>query len=95
MAMHSAVLLAEENKQLQTANERQKRKRARRRTYIAIGGILTVKEGLDRSQITNTISVSRVTDKAPKPRIYALLKYNIYKSLKYIAYICPNREASN
>jgi hypothetical protein len=46
MAMHSAVLLTNENKQLWAANERQKRKRAQRRSYIAIGGVLTVKEGI-------------------------------------------------
>ena len=42
MAMHNAVLLIEENKQLQTANERQKKKRAVRRSYVAKGGVLTV-----------------------------------------------------
>jgi hypothetical protein len=40
--MYNAVLLVEENKQLQTANERQKKKRAVRRLYITKGGILTV-----------------------------------------------------
>ena len=42
MAMHSAVLLADENKKLRAANERQKKKRAVRRSYIATGGVLTV-----------------------------------------------------
>ena len=46
MAIYNAVLLTKENKQLQAANERQKRKRARRREYIATRGILTVQEGL-------------------------------------------------
>jgi hypothetical protein len=40
--MNSAVLLVEENKQLQAKNERQKRKRAKRRSYIATEGVLTV-----------------------------------------------------
>lgn len=53
MAIHSAVLLADENKKLQVANERQKKKRAVRRSYIAIGGVLTVYEGLDRSVAAN------------------------------------------
>ena len=53
MAMHSAVLLAEENKQLRTKNERQKKKKAKRRSYIAIGGVLTVQEGLDQTQSAN------------------------------------------
>jgi hypothetical protein len=42
MAMHSAVLLADENKRLRAANERQTKKRAVRRSYIAKGGVLTV-----------------------------------------------------
>ena len=45
MAMQSAVLLTEENKQLRAENERQKRKRAKRKSYIARGGVLTVQEG--------------------------------------------------
>src|SRR5947209_9117356 len=35
MAMNNAVLLAEENRQLRAENERQKKKRAKRRSYIA------------------------------------------------------------
>jgi hypothetical protein len=34
MAMQSATLLAAENRELRAANEKQKRKRERRRTYI-------------------------------------------------------------
>jgi hypothetical protein len=60
MAMHSAVLLTNENKQLRAANERQKRKRAQRRSYIATGGVLTVEEGIQLSQSTNIGVVSRV-----------------------------------
>ena len=42
MAMNSTVLLAEENRQLQAKNQRQKKKRAKQRSYIATGGVLTV-----------------------------------------------------
>jgi len=45
MAMHSAVLLAEENRQLRSENERQKKKKAKRGSYIAARGVLTVQEG--------------------------------------------------
>ncbi len=51
--MYSAVLLADENKKLRAANERQKKKRAVRRSYIATGGALMVQEGLDRSVTIN------------------------------------------
>ena len=54
MAIYSVVLLTDENKKLRAANERQKKKRAVQRSYIATGGVLTVQEGLNRSAITNT-----------------------------------------
>jgi hypothetical protein len=62
MAMNSAVLLAEENRQLRAKDERQKKKRAKRRSYIAKGGVLTIQEGLDLSQITNTGLESRLAN---------------------------------
>jgi len=42
MAMNSAVLLAKENRQLRIENQRQKKKRAKRRSYIATSGVLIV-----------------------------------------------------
>ncbi len=40
--MYLVVLLVDENKKLQAANKRQKKKRAVQRSYIAIGGVLIV-----------------------------------------------------
>ena len=40
--MNSAVLLAEENRQLQRENKRQKKKRAIKKAYIATRGVLTI-----------------------------------------------------
>jgi hypothetical protein len=45
MAMSSAVLLASGNEKLRMENQRQKRKRAKKRTYIARGGVLSGAEG--------------------------------------------------
>jgi hypothetical protein len=53
LAMNSAVLLAEENRQLRAENQRQKKKRAQKRAYIAKGGVLTIGDGLDQSQLAN------------------------------------------
>ena len=50
MAMLSAILLASKNKRLYIENQRQKRKRAKRRTYIARGGILLGAEGASCAQ---------------------------------------------
>jgi hypothetical protein len=63
MAMNNAVLLAEENRQLWHENERQKKKRAKKRTFIGTGGVLTMQEGIarqDKSQVTNTVLESGV-----------------------------------
>jgi hypothetical protein len=59
LAINSAVLLAKENRQLQGENKRQKKKRAKRRAFIATRGVLTIQEGLDRSQVTNIVPESR------------------------------------
>jgi len=44
MAMHNAVLLASQNEKLFNENQRQKRKRTQRRSYIAKKGVLTGSE---------------------------------------------------
>ena len=49
MAILSAVLLTSENEKLQMENQRQKRKRAQKRTYIARGGVLSGAEGASRA----------------------------------------------
>jgi len=50
MAMVSAVLLVSKNKKLCIENQRQKKKRVKKRTYIARGGILSGSEGASRAQ---------------------------------------------
>jgi len=50
MAMHGATLLSEENRRLRVENQGQKRKRDKRRSYIAQGGILAVGEGLQLAE---------------------------------------------
>jgi hypothetical protein len=41
MAIHSAIILASQNERLTAENHYQTKKRAKARTYIAKGGILT------------------------------------------------------
>jgi hypothetical protein len=93
--MYNAVLLAEENKQLRAANERQKRKRARRREYIATGGFLTVKEGLNRSQIARIEPESKVVDQTAVVQTRAPRACSICRSLEHTARTCPQRYISN
>jgi hypothetical protein len=91
IAMHSAVLLADENKKLRAANERQKKKRAVRRSYIATGGVLTVQEGLNRTAIVDTEVSGQVTGGAVEPRMRAPRTCSMCKSLEHTARTCLNR----
>jgi hypothetical protein len=45
MAMHLVVILAKENSELRTANQRRKQKQQQRRRYIAQGGVLQAEQG--------------------------------------------------
>lgn len=98
LAMNNAVLLAEENRQLRHANERQKKKRAKKRTFIATGGVLTNGEGIARSQGTNTQSrvpesgvvTEEVTIQTRAPRTCSMCK-----SLLHTTRTCPLRQVSN
>jgi hypothetical protein len=91
MAMHSAVLLTEENRQLRAANERQKKKRAKRKSYIAVGGVLTVQEGLNRSQMVDIEHMKELTNRLQEPRVRAPPRCSICSSLEHNARICPQK----
>jgi hypothetical protein len=98
MATHSAVILAEENRQLRTENQRQKTKRANKRTYIATGGVLSVQEGLDRSNTAGKGSVSirgEVMDQDLAPQTRAPRMCSMCRSLVHTARTCLVRLASN
>ena len=95
MAMHSAVILVEENRQLRSKNKRQKKKRAKRKAYIATGGVLSVQEGLNRLQIASTELVGRVTDQGSAVQTRAPRTCSLCRSLAHTARTCPLKEASN
>ena len=61
--MNSATILAEENRKLRTANQRQQRKRDQRRQYIAYGGALQVQQG--RQLVVEADRVVAEGDQAP------------------------------
>ena len=81
----------DENKKLQAANERQKKKRAVRRLYIATGGVLTIQEGLDRFVIANTEPAGQSIGRVEEGRIRAPRTCSICKSLEHTACTCPLR----
>jgi DDE superfamily endonuclease/Tc5 transposase DNA-binding domain/helix-turn-helix, Psq domain len=95
LAMNSAVLLAEENRQLRSENERQKKKRARRRAFIATGGVLTIQEGLNRSQVTNTAPETREEASEAVVKTRAPRTCSMCKSLSHTARTCPTKQVSN
>ena len=75
MALHGATLLAEENKRLRTENQRQKRKRDTRRSYIARGGILSIEDGIQLIEARNSGSGGADAQPGrPKQRLCSICK---------------------
>jgi hypothetical protein len=73
MAMHSVVMLAQENKELRTANERRERKKQHRRRYLTHGGVLQAQQGQflverreNSAQSGNQTDRALVRQRAPK-----------------------------
>jgi hypothetical protein len=91
MAMSSAVLLASENETLRMENQRQKRKRAKQRTYIARGGVLTGAEGQSRAQAAQTRREDAVADAAAERPQRAPRKCSMCYSTEHTARTCPRR----
>jgi hypothetical protein len=95
LAMNSAVLLAEEVRQLRSESERQKRKRAKKRTFIAKGGVLTIQEGRNLSQNATIVTESGVARQEESRQLRAPPKCSVCKSLEHTARTCLLRQASN
>lgn len=95
LAMNSAVILAEENRQLRHENKRQKQKRAKKRAFIATGGVLTIQEGLDRSQDTNIVPESGVVPEEATVKTRAPRTCSMCRSLLHTARTCPTKYTSN
>src|SRR5450432_1988122 len=97
MAMNSAIPLAEENRQLRAVNAKQVKKRAKRRTYIATGRVLTVQEGLELSQSNiepaSGVASGVATDE-PIVRTRAPRTCSIYGSQSHTACTCPAKQVS-
>ena len=94
MAMHNTVLLASEVKELRTANEKQKQKRGKARTYIADGGILTGEEGLNRTKKRKIVDEAERAAMDAQPKRRAPSKYSLCSSYEHTARTCLERIAS-
>jgi len=95
MAMLSAVLLASENKKLCMENQRQKKKRAKRRTYIAKGGVLLGAEGASRAQAAQEGAVEGPAAAAAERPQRALRKCSMCYSIEHTARTCPRRQITS
>jgi len=98
MAMNSATILAEENRQLRAINAKQVKKRAKRRTFIATGGTLTIQEGLALSEPTVEPvieAVGGVATDEPATRPRAPRKCSICRSQSHTARTCLEKASSN
>jgi hypothetical protein len=95
IAMHSAAILARENRELKAANTKQKRKRETRRTYISQGEGLTVKEGMDRVRRVNKVERGVIEQASPQPRKRAVQQCSVCGILGHTARTCSQRTGNN
>jgi hypothetical protein len=91
MAMQSAALLAAENRELRAANEKQKRKRERRRTYIGQEDALTIEEGVDRVRRAGEQEREIVEVSEEQPRKRAAPRCSVCGTIGHTARTCPQR----
>jgi hypothetical protein len=98
MAIYSTVLFTDKNRQLQTKNKRQKKKKVQRRSYIAQQEVLTVQEGFNQLQRLDFKCEEGFTDQLAQPaqpQTHAPSMCSIYGSLEHTAHTCAQRVASN
>ena len=93
--MLSAVLLTSENKKLHIENQRQKKKRAEKRTYIARGGVLSGAERASRAQAAQEGVVEGAAEAATERPQRAPRKCSMCYSIEHTARTCPRRQATS
>ena len=94
LAMQSATLLKAENKTLRAANEKVKKKRAKKRSYVGRGGILTPAEALGScapAAIEAGVEIVPVESIVAPRAQRAPRLYSICRSPSHTARSCPER----
>jgi hypothetical protein len=89
------MLLANENKKLRMENQHQKRKRAKKRTYIAKEGILSGAKGASRAQVAQTRAAEKAVEAAIERPQCALRKCSMCSSTEHTARTCPERQTTS
>jgi hypothetical protein len=95
MAMQSATILAAENKKLRVANERVKRKRQKKKSYVGQGGVLSAQEVQEAQRgVGNRIegSIHEVEQPSQPGPSRAPRMCSICRSLGHTARTCPERQ---
>jgi hypothetical protein len=93
--MHNATILAAENRQLQAANARVQKKRAKKTVFVGRGGVLTgqeVLEGQNQPITHNKVRIQVVEPPTPSVSIRAPRMCSVYRSLEHTARTCPERQ---
>ena len=91
LAMHTNTVLTEENRQLRAENQRQKRKRAIKRSFIQSGGVLTVQEGIELVETAENGSIGGEVEPRVQAQPRALGRCSICRSTIHNARTCPAR----
>jgi hypothetical protein len=94
MAMHSATILAVENRKLRAANEKVKKKRQKKKSYVGRGGVLSAIEVQEaqrgsRTEVEVEIPVVGQPSHDVLPRAPRMC--SICRSLEHTARTCPER----
>jgi hypothetical protein len=95
MAMSSAMLLANENEKLCMENQYQKKKRAKKYTYIAKEGILSGAERASQTQVAQIRVVKRAVETAVKRLQYVLRKCSMCSLIEHTAHTCPEWQTTS
>ena len=95
MVILSAILLISENKKLCIENQRQKKKRVEKRTYIARGGVLSGAERASRVQAAQEGVVEGAAEAATERPQRAPRKCSMCYSIKHNIRTCPRRQATS
>ena len=94
MAMNAATIFVAENTSLRAANERVKKKRRQRRSYVGRGGASAASEvlqGQDRAIIEVEAENEDLNQPVPEVRARAPRMCSICRSLEHTARTCPGR----
>lgn len=95
MAMHNAVLLANENVALRAANQKQRQKRAKKAISISQGGVLTVQEGQRRTTAIQNEAITIEERTASQGRTRAPKKCSLCSSYEHTARTCAQRYSTS